>query len=219
MGHDAAAIKPVGGCLRPAVGKNSLRHLAGSATPPSTREARGRGVFKAGSRTVWHWPSPAGTVHASVNPPIPLPLVAGTTLAFPSGEGGPLAVDEENTYIAAFGSEIRTRNARPYGVVRSKRVAAQGNKSLSLRERWRRSRRRGCPPSPAAQELPPGGALVCVFKADSHIASSCLPRRGRGTTKWWKESPPYYGSWIRTCPPSRQAERSQSLQGLCVQGV
>ena len=46
---------------------------------------------------------------------------------------------------------------------------------------------------------------VCVFKVDSHTASSCLPRRGRGTTKWWKESPPCCGSWITDaqCAPLR----------------
>ena len=87
------------------VGAISDRPLVRQAT--ASTDSRGRlslqeSVFKAGCRTVWHWPSPAGTVHASVNPPIPLPLVAGTTLAFPSGEGGPLAVDEENLPCTAL---------------------------------------------------------------------------------------------------------------------
>ena len=37
-----------------------------------------------------------------------------------------------------------------------------------------------------------GGTII----ACSHIVSPCLPRRGRGTTKWWKESSLYCGSWI-----------------------
>ena len=86
--------------------------------PPSRQAERSQSlqesVFKADSRTMRHWPSPAGTVHASVNPPIPLPLVAGTTLAFPSGEGGPLAVDEENTHIAAlWGGDSPSPSAAP----------------------------------------------------------------------------------------------------------
>ena len=40
---------------------------------------------------------------------------------------------------------------------------------------------------------------------NSRIASPCLPRRGRGTTKWWKESPPHCGSGITDaqCAPLR----------------
>ena len=36
---------------------------------------------------------------------------------------------------------------------------------------------------------------------NSRIASPCLPRRGRGTTKWWKESPPHCGSRITDLSP------------------
>ena len=130
-------------------------------------------------------------------------------------------------------------------------IRLYSNKSLSPRERWRRSRRRGCihlPPCgrskvPLLLLLPHHTALVilvCVLRQRPLLfAPFFRPRRRSQTSPYGfvhsrhaaarygyivgalSERPfsPHDGSGIRTCPPSRQAERSRSLQGKRVQGA
>ena len=103
-----------------------------------------------------------------------------------------------------MGRGSRTRNARPYEVCVFK---ADSHTAFSKPKPHQRTVREASPYKKAysrrvtslwvvdtdAQCAPLRG---CAFIAYSRIASSCRPRRGRGTTKWWKESPPHCGSWI-----------------------